>query len=443
MNNKQQQLSSKQSKDSSILPGYSVLAKCMIGSGLLSLAFTVKDSGWVIGLLCCVVAAAATYLSLHLLCVVAVYFKKHEVEKSLQSQPLSFLRISSLLSPRMQPVVDVAIALNCLGAGSAYLIFVASLAYDLYKEVVLSKKTGAAAGAGTDDLVDSFVFSLGVMVLVVGCFAYLCFQQAVSNTKIFNIVGLLAMLYVVLLTIVYVDWNPQEPTSMWPSDVTAVIDRLPTFIFAFTCHQNLFGVIDEFNAPSVKRVSLLAGLATLTGFLLFTICIIFPYGTFGGRVADNFLKNYLASDDHEIDYAAFVGCIAACVAVAISFPLQMLPMRRSLTALIYGTKGVAADQEKRVRFMLSATVVLSTLGISVLAVKFFKDALSQTMSITGLIGGNMLCFVFPSWLYIQAVKQQLIPPHATSRSLYLAACGLLIFSLALYPLCFIAKLKLI
>jgi ABC-type dipeptide/oligopeptide/nickel transport system permease component len=102
----------------------------------------------------------------------------------------------------------------------------------------------------------------------------------------------------------------------------------------------LFGVIDDFKRPSVRKVSTISGLATLTGFVLFTICIVFPYGSFGRKVESNFLRNYLASDDGKLDVPAFVGCVAACVAVAVSFPLQMLPMRRSVTALVYGAKGV-------------------------------------------------------------------------------------------------------
>jgi amino acid permease len=422
--------------NSSLLPGYSVLAKCMIGSGLLLLAYTVCDSGWVLGILSCVIAAAATYLSLHLLAVVAINFKRLD---SASNQPLSFLRICSTLSPRMRPVVDVAIALKCLGAGSAYLIFVADLGFDLYKEVVYSSSASSGSTA-PPTLMDSYLFASVVMLGVVGCFAYLCFQKAISNTKIFNLVGLLAMMYVVLLAIAYVDWQP-ELTQMWPSNTNKVIDKLPTFIFAFTCHQNLFGVIDDLANPTVKRVSLISGLATLTGFVLFMICIIFPYGSFGKDVKENFLKNYLNSDDKQMDYPAFVGCVAACIAVAISFPLQMLPMRRSMTALLYGTKGVPEQDEKRVRMMVSGAVQLATLGIALLATKFFKKALSQVMSITGLIGGNMLCFVFPAWLYICAVKQGLIPPAASSRPLYVAACGLLAGSLALYPLCFLAKLQ--
>ena len=106
-----------QPQSDSILAGYSVLAKSMIGSGMMLLASACAVSGWVLGLGLLFGAALCTFMSLYFLSAVSLLYHS-------SSSSLSYLRLcSELLPKRFRRVMDVAVILKCIGASTAYLIF--------------------------------------------------------------------------------------------------------------------------------------------------------------------------------------------------------------------------------------------------------------------------------------------------------------------------------
>lgn len=411
----------REKRPDSILPGFSVLAKSMIGSGMLCLAATCKEFGWTLGLTSAFIAALLTVFSLNLLSSVAMPFYG--------GTPLSFLKICTSLSPRFRPVVDIAIAAKCLGAAVAYLIFTGDMISKLTETILISHYPGTADPMKSALGLDVTNLNRIVQACVVFCLAPFCYCKAITSTKISNLFGLACMLYITVLAVAKADFN-MENTDMWPRDIFAMLEKLPMFIFAFTCHQNLFGVIDDLSTPTVRTMTVISASSTITGLLLFLVVMVFPYGTYGRSVNDNFMRSMLSENTD--DMAVIVGCVLASMSVSISYPLQALPMRRSLVALIYRNQTLSPSKEVAVRYALSTLIVLTTLGLGLV----YPTGLGPVMALTGLIGGNLICFVMPSWLFIQAVRQNVVSASPVKYSL---AVALFIFSLLLYPVCLGSK----
>ncbi|EER20678.1 hypothetical protein Pmar_PMAR003805 [Perkinsus marinus ATCC 50983] len=80
--------------DDSILGGYSVLTKSMIGSGMLGMAYAGCQWGFVMGIVACLVTAGITYFTVYILAVMAMEFI------SASTRELSFFNVAKLVSPK-------------------------------------------------------------------------------------------------------------------------------------------------------------------------------------------------------------------------------------------------------------------------------------------------------------------------------------------------------
>jgi uncharacterized membrane protein YdjX (TVP38/TMEM64 family) len=90
--------------------------------------------------------------------------------------------------------------------------------------------------------------------------------------------------------------------------------------------------------------------------------------------------------------------------------------------------------------MIATVVVLSSLGIAVSGAP-----LGVVMSVTGLVGGNTVVFLAPSWMYLKAFKYsstdkdfvENMPWWKNQSRLWWCSAAIFCFSIILYPLCLI------
>ena len=153
--------------------------------------------------------------------------------------------------------------------------------------------------------------------------------------------------------------------------------------------------------------------------------MILPFLTFGEAVKSNYLYNY---DKPEISppVPLLIAFVFASLSVSISFVLQVQPIRRSLVSLIFGSSPPEdGKRETTVRVGLATVILLITYG---LAVGIGED-LSLPINISGLLGGNTMCFVMPFLLYLKRFGLRTAPGFAR------AVLATLVFCIALYPVC--------
>jgi len=106
------------------------------------------------------------------------------------------------------------------------------------------------------------------------------------------------------------------------------IKNLAIFVFSFTCHQNIFAVVNEISNRSQRRVDTVIVLTIISALLIYFIVSIEGYNTYGSQVKGDILLNYPET--------LIVSCmrVALAIMVLLSYPLQLDPSRRCITSLI-------------------------------------------------------------------------------------------------------------
>ncbi len=381
---------------SSLFGGYTILAKSMMGSGLLGVAAACAQTGWVLGCIIAIIIPLLTFLSLHLLAVVAIE------GNDLKTQPLTFFKLcESILGKFGGWFVEITLILKTFGASIVYL----QVAGSMLATLIYSPDSMSISKQALTRL---------IQVGIAAFFSPFCFMEKISNTRYVNAIGLCCLFYILIVACIYFDPSSvAAETSLPPLSFLGVLSKLPVFFFAYCCHQNVFLCISETKNATIKRVDIIMGLACITGFIVYVPVQMFPYATFGKTVQDNFINNLPQND-----LVTKIACACAAISVCISFPLQILPLRNSVCSLMLPS----GKPSMWVRIIVAGTAILLSLGIA-LAV----SSLGIVMAITGLIGGCTICYLAPSLLYVRRFKRD--------HTLWYLAASLLGLSLALYPLC--------
>ena len=391
-----------------LLSCWTVMAKTMIGVGLLGLSCATAKCGWFLGLLLLFIAGAAAMFTLHLLnCMIMSSSKRH----------VSFYSISERVAPWCKLIVDIAIALKCFGVGTAYFqVYGSQLAQFIQ-----------AMNPSVNNVLSSF--ALRSIVILVGFVAMIpvCFRKRVSKTAVINVFGILGISYIVLISIVYVEVDVGV-TSVWPVGTFAEITaKIPIFIFTFTCHQNMFLVGEDMADRTQKKLDAVAFLAELVGACLFIPALVCPYITYGSLVNSNFLESMGANVEIGDSPAVLCGGLALAIAEISAFPLQLFPCRKSVIVLISRGRDLVGNQEKHFRRAVTAIILIVT---SIVAI--FVTDLGITLSLVGIIGSNTICFIMPSFLYCKSFARQ--------GPKWYASAAVFVVSSLLLPICLTAIL---
>lgn len=112
------------------------------------------------------------------------------------------------------------------------------------------------------------------------------------------------------------------------SDFPSTMSKIPIFVFAFTCQQNIFPIVNEIELPSQRRVDIVITTAIGLAFSLFCVVAIEGYRTFGSFVHGDILLNY--PENPQVTFLRI--CIAFML--ALHYPLQLDPSRRCISSLV-------------------------------------------------------------------------------------------------------------
>ncbi|KAJ2629740.1 hypothetical protein H4R22_003140 [Coemansia sp. RSA 1290] len=285
------------------------LANTILGSGMLSMSNAIASLGLVFGSLVVLFSACTSGLGLYLLSRCA---------RRTPGRDSSFFSVSKLTYPRAAVVFDAAIAIKCFGVSISYLIIFG----DLMPEII------EALGIHTQVLLArNFWITLAIVALVP-----LTFQRRLDALKYTSFTALIAVAYLFVVVAVFY-FNPLR-TPLPPGDVVMFrwsrdfFTHLPVFIFAFTCHQNIFSVYNELRDNSSKQVNGTIALSIGSSCGMYQWIGILGYLTFGSNVAPNLLTMY----DNSL--AITICRLFIAINVLFSYPLQCHPARKCLDKVI-------------------------------------------------------------------------------------------------------------
>ncbi len=251
------------------------------------------------------------------------------------------------------------------------------------------------------------------------------------------------------------------------TNVASTVSRLPIFVFAFTCHQNIFPIVNEMELLSQRRLNIVICCSIGFALVVYSIVALEGYKTFGSLVRGDVLLNY----PENIPVTILRICIAFML--TLHYPLQLDPARRCISSLAKGmlklcrqkktigsslsqwlcnpererqesSESVEEEQSDAVfslmemnytrnqyddcddRLFYFTTIVFLSLSVTLATI---VDDLGWILAIVGATGSTMVSYVLPGLMYIKVYPNKDVSLVLAHVQLLL---GIMLMPLALY-----------
>ncbi|QIW95566.1 hypothetical protein AMS68_001084 [Peltaster fructicola] len=317
----------------------------------------------------------------------------------------SFFALSQLTYPNAAVLFDAAIAIKCFGVGVSYLIIIG----DLMPGVV---KGFGDAGDATY-LIDRHFWITAFMLVVIP----LSFLRRLDSLKYTSIVALVSIAYLVVLVVYHFASGDTlsdrgQVHVVGAQGVVAVLASFPVIVFAYTCHQNMFSILNEIRDNSPFRTTAVVTSSIGTAASIYILVAITGYLSYGDNVLGNIIAQYKPS------VASTVGRAAIVVLVMFSYPLQVHPCRASVDAVSkwrparrqelsppassptrpssnkLPSRGKPEDMSE-LRFAIITTVIIILSYIVAMTV----NSLDKVLAFVGSTGSTSISFILPGLFY--------------------------------------------
>lgn len=391
------------------------LSNAIMGSGILGLAFAMSNTGIILFLILLVSIAILSAYSIHLL---------------LKSAGVVGIRAYEQLGNRAfgppgKMLAGCIITVHNIGAMSSYLFIVKS-ELPLVIQAFLSK----SENTGEWFLNGNYLIII-VSILIILPLALMRQLGYLGYTSGFS----LSCMVFFLISVIYKKFNIPCPleehehhnTSLIPVNhfVNNVTDdfceaklftvnsqtayTIPILAFAFVCHPEVLPIYTELRDATKKRMQNVANISILAMFVMYLLTALFGYLTFFGAVESELLHTYIKVDP--LDVLILCVRLAVLVAVTLTVPVVLFPIRRALLQIFFPDKPFQWHIHIGIAFCL-----LFIVNLLVIFVPSIRD-------IFGLIGATSapsLIFILPGIFYVRIVPEEQEP--FLSRNKIQAAC---------------------
>ncbi|KAG0333917.1 hypothetical protein BG004_000637 [Podila humilis] len=293
---------------------------------MLAMPGALATVGLLLGSFMIVFSACASSLGL--------YFLTRSASKT-QGRAASFFACSKLTYPSAAVWFDLAIAIKCFGVGISYLIIIGDLMPGVVRSLsMVALATAGQDGSGTVDnpiwwILEDRRFWISIFMGIIGPLAFL---KRLDSLKATSALALGAVVYLVFIVVYY--FSDPDLKLPPPEEIRYVriksdfFTTLPIFVFAFTCHQNIFSVYNELTDNGQSMLNRIISTSIGSAVVIYHIIGVLGYLTFGNDVGSNIIQMY---DDGML---VTIGRIAIVILVMFSFPLQCHPCRACLDKVL-------------------------------------------------------------------------------------------------------------
>ncbi|KAK2811428.1 hypothetical protein FQN50_002051 [Emmonsiellopsis sp. PD_5] len=289
------------------------LLNTIVGAGVLAMPLALSQMGITLGVLVIIWSGITAGFGLYLQSLCAQYLDRGTA---------SFFALSQITYPNAAVIFDAAIAIKCFGVGVSYLIIIG----DLMPGVV---QGFGGDSTGMEFLLDRHFWVTAFMLVVIP----LSFLKRLDSLKYTSIVALTSIGYLIVLVVAHfikgdtmADRGPIN-YFQWQSAVHA-LSSFPVMVFAYTCHQNMFSILNEISNNSHFRTTSVIFASIGSAASTYVLVAITGYLSFGNSIGGNIVGMYAPALSSTIARAAIV------VLVMFSYPLQVHPCRASLDAVL-------------------------------------------------------------------------------------------------------------
>uniref|UniRef100_A0A671XYA9 Amino acid transporter transmembrane domain-containing protein n=1 Tax=Sparus aurata TaxID=8175 RepID=A0A671XYA9_SPAAU len=184
---------------------------------------------------------------------------------------------------------------------------------------------------------------------------------------------------------------------------------IPILAFAFVCHPEVLPIYTELSNPTKRRMQNIGNVSILGMFIMYFFTAIFGYLTFYENTEAELLHTYSKVDP--LDTLILCVRLAVLVAVTLTVPVVLFPIRRALLQLLFPGRPF-----HWLRHIIIAMCLLFAVNLLVILVPNIRDI----FGITGATTAPSLIFILPGLFYIRIIPTNQEP--MTSRPKIQAAC---------------------
>jgi amino acid permease len=297
-----------QQRKASIASCIITLLNTVAGAGMLGLPGAYAGSGFFMGTVLLVVAAFFSALGLHLLAVSATTAQARQGD----GKPASFYSVATAAMPEFAIFIDGAVALKCFGVATGYFVTVGDCMVDSFH--YLFRNFSAQTETPVEEI-EEMVFTNRQFWVICALFCVLpiSFFKTLNSLKFTSTLSLMLIYSLAIGIVLYAEgaFEPCEDRHYYPieddqqnndetcrgeldivTNFDSTMKNLAIFVFSFTCHQNVFSIVNELERPTQRRVDSVIALAIGSAFVLYMIVAIEGYKTYGSNVKGDILLNY-------------------------------------------------------------------------------------------------------------------------------------------------------
>ena len=292
------------------------LLNTIVGAGVLAMPLAMSHMGVLLGTIVILWAGTTAGFGLYLQTRCARYLERGSA---------SFFALSQITYPNAAVIFDAAIAVKCFGVGVSYLIIIGDL------------MPGVIRGFAHEEQLGAFMFDrhfwVTAFMLVVIPFSFL---RRLDSLKYTSVIALISIGYLVILVVYHFGAHDTLPDGKyktplrilrWAGPIQA-LSSFPVIVFAYTCHQNMFSILNEIKDNSHFRTTAVLMASNGTAASIYVLVAITGYLSFGNEIGGNIVAQYVPSVSTTIGKAMIV------ILVMFSYPLQVHPCRASVDAVL-------------------------------------------------------------------------------------------------------------
>ncbi|XP_010348478.1 sodium-coupled neutral amino acid transporter 5 [Saimiri boliviensis] len=375
------------------------LSNAIMGSGILGLAYAMAHTGVIffLALLLCIALLSSYSIHLLLTCAGTVGIRAYE-----QLGQRAF-------GPAGKVVVAAVICLHNVGAMSSYLFIIKSELPLVIRTFLYMDPEGDWFLTGNLLIIIVSVFIILPLALMKHL-GYLGYTSGLSLTcMLFFLVSVIYKKFQLGCAIgrnetameseAPVGLPSQGLNSSCEAQMFTVDSQMsytvPIMAFAFVCHPEVLPIYTELCRPSQRRMQAVANVSIGSMFCMYGLTATFGYLTFYSSVEAEMLHMYSKKDP-------LILCVrlAVLLAVTLTVPVVLFPIRRALQQLLFPGKAFSW-----LRHVAIALILLVLVNVLVICVPTIRD-------IFGVIGSTSapsLIFILPSIFYLRIVPSEVEP----------------------------------
>lgn len=319
--------------------------------------------------------------------MVAGHYFLLQCARRLGGRANGYAGVAKLTCPDAAIVFELVIAAKCFGLGISYFIVVG----DLLPQIALYFTANTLLCSRL-----LWLLAFSVFVFPLALVKELDHLYYTSFVALFAIALLVWIILWGFLSGGPIDWE----SIAWVRMDAGFYSGFPLFVYAFSCHENIFTIYNELLDNGPFNLSVVVVGATAASGLVYGVAGVLGYLTHGHSVSPNILAMY------EIGPVLTLGRIAVVVLAAFSYPFQSYPCRAVLLKLLddrgpyVSLSGGSAREESPARprayFYTTAFIVGGNCCVAIAV-----HRLDRVLSLVGSVGSTSIALIFPALMFLQ------------------------------------------